>query len=455
MTRRVATALVVVAGVWGVVLSWVVAQHSLVADGWDLSVYMAAWAPAWVLGALAARRLERRRALLLVIGFAALTRAAAVTGTYPSISNDVYRYSWDAHVQLAGIDPYRYPPDAKALVHLRDNYYLSPATCVQILKKPGCTELNRLGDRTIYPAVGEAWFVFVHLFNPHDAGSRPWLVAGAIVDTVCVALMAAALARRRRDPREVAWYALSPLPVIEFAGNGHVDGVALALLLLGLVCLDRRRLALAGALVGAATMVKLYPAAAALAWLRTGGRRLVAAAAVVVVASEAPHVAAVGPKVVGYLPGYLKEERYTTGNRFLLVGVAHVHGKVAEGVAVAVVLAVLVAVTASHTEPLAGLVAMLTTVILVTTPVQPWYGVVVGGLGVVAGRPWLLVLAAAGEPYYAATILHQHDQFAVGRVAYGVALAVAVGGEVARRRHRPAGEPTGEDAAALGAPAAP
>ena len=60
-----------------------------------------------------------------VLLLAVALRLAAASGTTPSISNDLYRYSWDAHVQLSGVDPYRYPPDAPQLVGLRTSGHLA------------------------------------------------------------------------------------------------------------------------------------------------------------------------------------------------------------------------------------------------------------------------------------------------------------------------------------------
>ena len=83
---------------------------------------MAAWVPLWLAAAWAAVRLATRVALAAVLVLAVALRLAAASGTTPSISSDMYRYSWDAHVQLSGVDPYRYPPDAprwSGYAHLR------------------------------------------------------------------------------------------------------------------------------------------------------------------------------------------------------------------------------------------------------------------------------------------------------------------------------------------------
>ena len=38
----------------------------------------------------------------------------------PTLSDDIYRYRWDGRVQLAGVDPYAYPPNHPTLASLRD-----------------------------------------------------------------------------------------------------------------------------------------------------------------------------------------------------------------------------------------------------------------------------------------------------------------------------------------------
>jgi hypothetical protein len=427
-----------IAGVGGIGLSWVVAHHSLVGYRWHFVALVAAWVPLWLVGAWAARRLPRRTSIVVILFLTVLLRLAAATGATPSISNDVFRYAWDAHVQLSGTDPYRYPPDAPQLDRLHSvGFWPTPAGCRAIRAKPGCTTLNRRGDRTIYPAVAEGWFVVVHLFNPGDAGGRPWEIAGGLIDDAVVVLLMLALRGRRQDPRAVVWYALSPLPVIEFAGNGHVDGLALLLLVGALIVLRRDRRGWAGLLIGLAIMVKLYPGLALAAGWRRGRWRMLLTAAAVCVVTEAPHVVAVGAKVLGYIPGYLKEEKYTSGGRFLLLGLLHLPGRVTTGLAVAVVVAGAAYVWRSRLDPAVGLTLALAVLMFVTTPVQPWYAVAVAGVAIVAGRPWLLAVPLAAELYYAAAILHARHALDYGRIGYGAALAVVLVAAVVEYRRPP------------------
>ena len=93
------------------------------------------------------------------------------------------------------------------------------------------------------------------------------------------------------------------------------------------------------------------------------------------------------------------------------------------------------------------LAVVLAALILVTTPVQPWYAVTVAGLGALAGLPWLVVLGLAAEPYYAAIILADPHQSRPARIGYGApSTHIAFGLFVVRR---------GADARGPPSPAAP
>ncbi len=82
--------------------------------------------------------------------------------------------------------------------------------------------------------------------------------------------------------------------------------------------------------------------------------------------------------------------------------------------------------------PPAGAAALIGALLLAASPVQPWYAVAL--LATVAARPWWVAVLAAGYPYYFAVILDHPHQVAVGRLAYGAALAVVVVGVLAQGR---------------------
>jgi hypothetical protein len=208
-------------------------------------------------------------------------------------------------VQVSGTDPYRYTPSSTHLTDLREGWLWPDAQrCAGLQRDPGCTRINRPTVRTIYPPVAEAWFTAVYRVAGIDARHKAWQVAGLLGDMVVVGLLPAVLRAWKRDERWTALYALSPVAVVEVVNNAHVDGLAALFAVLALLSAARRRPAWAGALLGAAFLVKLYPAVVGLAFVAafTGRRALVrlgGAFAAVVGLAYLPHVAAAGLDVLG------------------------------------------------------------------------------------------------------------------------------------------------------------
>ncbi|MCA1656738.1 MAG: glycosyltransferase 87 family protein, partial [Actinobacteria bacterium] len=218
---------------------------------------------------------------------------------------------------------------------------------------------------------------------------------------------------------------------------------------------------LGGALLGVGIAVKLIPGVLLPAGLRRHPLRVVAATAMVVATSYLPHVLVVGPRVLGYLPGYLQEENYSKGSRFLLLGLVGLHGTVAQVVAVVLLAVAAAAVAAAplprRFRPWAGHAAtdgdgdadgdgdrdapspitrarwILVAVFLIVTPVQPWYAVLVVAVAALDGTWELLAVAAAAYPLYFGTIIDQAAP-GLGTISYGIAALVVAA--VSWRRFR-------------------
>ncbi|HUE58822.1 MAG TPA: hypothetical protein VMO88_04505, partial [Acidimicrobiales bacterium] len=88
----------------------------------------------------------------------------------------------------------------------------------------------------------------------------------------------------------------------------------------------------------------------------------------------------------------------------------------------------------SGMQPHVAAATILGVVLLVASPVQPWYGVVLAGLGVLAGAPWLTLPALLAEPYYAAVILGSRHQIGIGQLCYGAAAFVLLIALLIRQR---------------------
>jgi hypothetical protein len=399
---------------------------------------------AWAVAVALLRRVPARRVLLLVVLGALALRLASITIVVP-LSDDLYRYAWDGAVQASGTDPYRYPPTADELRPLREDWlWPPPQECAERGRPPGCTLINRETVRTIYPPVAQLWFLGGHLAGASQLRDLGWALVGLVADVATLVLLWRLLVARGRPLWWLAVYAWSPVAVLEAVQNGHVDGLA-TFFLVGAVALAGRRPAVAGAVLGLAAMVKLYPALLLPVLLGRRPVRVVAALAAVVVVSYLPHVLALGGDVLGYLPGYLAEEDYAGqdgGTRFLLLGLVGLGGPAAAGLAIllgaGVAAAVLLHVRGrppgSDLAPAACL--LLGAALLVATPVQPWYGLPLAALAALAGRPAWLALPAAAYPLFFAVVPDGPSERAslLGGACYAAALAVVLADEARRRR---------------------
>ena len=468
----------VVAASVGVGLSGLIAWgHPILAARWSMLWSLAAWAVAWVVAAVVAGSLPRRISLGLVLLAAVALRVAALAGP-PTTSDDLYRYAWDGRVQAAGMDPYANPPSAPAVARLRQPWlWPDAAGCAGLHRPAGCTRINRPDARTIYPPVAEAWFASVYRLSGISAKHKAWQVAGLVADLAAVACILVALRRRGGDVRRLAWYALCPAPVFEFVNNAHVDGLAVALAVGAVLVLSPPRAARRlprrlsgrfsgrfsghftrrlprrllwseaardvafGTLVGAAALVKLYPALLLLIvlgakrsrpWLSF--TRAAAAAGSLALVTYLPHVLSAGVRVLGYLPGYLREEHYVQGGRFLLAGTIGLSGWQAGAASAAVLVIAVGWVVVTRPDPVTAASVLLGALFVATTPVQPWYAAGLVAFAALDGWPWIISITLAGYPYFFAVILDYRHAAGLGRAAYGAALAVVSVAWLGRRQ---------------------
>jgi hypothetical protein len=170
----------------------------------------AAHAPSWAIPAFLALAVAFRITLLF---------------SPPTLSDDIYRYLWDGRTQNAGINPYLYAPQDPAIAHLRDAYYAG---------------INNRDISTIYPPLTQTLFRVVD-----GLWHSPY--AMKILFTLCdlaVIILTLTLLRRRRLPaNRILIYAWNPLVLVECAGSGHNDTLALALMLAGLLAVCQGRAA--------------------------------------------------------------------------------------------------------------------------------------------------------------------------------------------------------------------
>ncbi|GAA4984555.1 hypothetical protein GCM10023205_63340 [Yinghuangia aomiensis] len=408
----------------------------------------AVYGVAWALFALAAlaviRRVPARRALWLVWIGAVAFQIIAVSAP-PQTSDDAYRYAWDGRVQAAGISPYQYAPQDPAVAHLRDDWLFPPGACRGWFEHPlpdgGCTLINRPNVHTIYPPVAQAWYLGIHAATP-PGHREPVQIAAALTGLAVTGLLLRILRRIGRDPRYVVLWAWCPMVPLELGNSAHVDGLGVFLMLLGLAAVAARRATAGGVLLGAAIAVKMFPAAALVGASKRKPWHTWGAAVLTVAGAYVPYLLASGSAVVGYLPGYLREERYDDGARFGLLDLA-LPEAVAPFAAVAVLAATaaLVARRSDPDRPWSAALTMTGVLLLVMAPNYPWYALLLVALVVLDGRVEWLAVGLAGYALYFTWLLYltEGQIRAVHQGAYGLATAAVVGAAWLRRRRARAG----------------
>jgi alpha-1,6-mannosyltransferase len=235
--------------------------------------------------------------LVLIFAFGIAFRLVLVF-SQPKLSDDMYRYVWDGRVQANHINPYAYPPDAPQLKYLRDNA-IWPL-------------INRKNDVTVYPAGAELAYAALWRIWPNNVH---WFQAAMAAGDVLAGVLLIFLLRALGQPaHRVLIYLWSPLVIFETAQSAHVDGLVLPFLVGAWLARVKGRDAWTGALLGAATALKLYPVLLfpALWRPRDEQGRLRAAwimplAFVGVFALTYVPYLSIGAGVIGFLPGYLNE----------------------------------------------------------------------------------------------------------------------------------------------------
>jgi alpha-1,2-mannosyltransferase len=372
----------------------------------------------WVLFALAVlalRRVPARAVVALVLAGSTLIGGAALLGP-PNTSTDSARYAWDGIVQNAGISPYEYVPADPELAHLRTDWLFPepslndegeqycPGVRVMRTTEVGtgevlCTTINRATVPTIYPPTSELFFAGVRAIVGPDPEYAPMQVAGLLMSLGITVLLLRTLRATGRDPRWAALWGWSPLAATEGVTNSHIDILGALLLLVATILVASGRRWTGGAALGAAIATKLIPVIGAPALLGRKPWAIIAASIATFLLLYIPYILGSGIGVLGYLPGYLTEEGYSTGSRFILLSL------IVPGAGALILAVVLVAATAALVwwksdpqNPWLGQLVMIGTVLLIVTPRYPWYALLLVPMIAMTGRwEWLAVPFALTE----------------------------------------------------------
>jgi alpha-1,6-mannosyltransferase len=373
-----------------------------------------------------------RAALGVVILVAVIARAIALPAP-AALSTDVARYVWDGRVQGAGINPYRYVPADPQLAPLRDQAIYP--------------DINRADYAvTIYPPVAQVIFFLATRVSETVTMMRLAMIG---FEAVTVLALLALLKHDRRPPERVLIYAWHPLPIWEFAGTGHIDAAAIALMTLAMLAAARDRRLLTGMALAAGALAKPFTLLIAPALWRRWDWRLPAAFIVTLAACYLPYLS-VGSGALGYLGAYGDEQGYVDGKGFFLVALLRHLGLPAPagpGFAIfaAAVLALLALAIALRGKPddagPAIFLPLAATFLFLVSPHYAWYFAFL--LPLLSRAPYvpLLYVTLACFIFYLPPIKDFDDYFTAGLWLYGGFAVLAVADLLVRSRPLPIRRP--------------
>lgn len=290
-------------------------------------------------------------ALPFILGAGLIMRLVLLPGD-PTLSDDIYRYIHDGHVQTQGINPFHLPPS----------------------EIPGSDpRINHPEIRTIYPPGMQILFAITAWVSP---GVTAMKVLAMVFD-LGLCLLLVSLLRCRGQPAEwVLVYAWNPLVLIENTHSGHNDVVALFFLMLALRLSLGRRETGAQLAFGFSVLAKIFTAPLWPFLLRGRWNRSLLLAALacpaLILAVAIPYAA--GGNLFEGLLAYGRHWHFNDSVFALLRSDFGFGSKEAARVPALVALAVGYALLLwRERDPVDGCAAVLGLMLLLMPTVHPWY----------------------------------------------------------------------------------
>ena len=361
-----------------------------------------------------------RRIMLLIFGAAIIMRVLLVMQP-PLLSDDMYRYIWDGRIENAGFNPFGYVPADERLKHLRDSV-IYPL----VDKKDYAV--------SIYPPIAQ--FIFAATVFVSDSLVAMKL-AMLLFEAMAIVSVLYLLDRLGRPRALIVGYLWHPAALWEIANNSHVDAAMMGLVFAAFALgISRGRAYLAGALLGAAALVKPTAALVLPVIWRPFDIRLPAFVLALALLLYVPFLS-VGTGVFGFLGGYVREQRLDTGGSFYLVNLLSGQGPPAKWLMMAyyavsaALLIALVLRTSFDTDhslerSLRNVATILITFLFLLSPDYPWYLLVLLPFVPLIGSWSAFAMTSAGFLLYDVVVDDFSLHFFVRSTMYNALVATAI-----------------------------
>lgn len=170
----------------------------------------------------------------------------------PALSQDFYRFIWDGHAILSGINPYQYKPEVII------NTIATFPNANYLYEKMGGLSASHFSN---YPPVNQLLFTIAAFL-----GGKSILVSTIVLRTIIILADVGIyhygrkiLVHFNKNTENIFWYFLNPLVIVELSGNLHFEGVMLFFFILGLYFLITNKWIQAAVCIAISISVKLLP----------------------------------------------------------------------------------------------------------------------------------------------------------------------------------------------------
>lgn len=177
-----------------------------------------------------------KSAVFLILGLSVLSRLLLYPFPY---SDDVNRYLWEGKLVLHGENPYQFTAEAKEWEALRDPYWEA---------------MNHKDRKTAYPPLIILSFAALNSVAYHPATYK---VLSGLADMAVIGLLLLCLTRRGMHPKNALFYALNPVPLLAFSGEGHFDVLFVLATLAALLLWEDGKTAWSWVMLGISIQVKI------------------------------------------------------------------------------------------------------------------------------------------------------------------------------------------------------
>ena len=185
--------------------------------------------------------------------YLALTLRLVFIAAIPNFSQDFYRFIWDGRLILSGLNPYLTTPDN--LMISQPNLFPQMKT---LFEGMGALSAEHYSN---YPPLHQLPFILAAIISKHSIlGSVVILRLLLIGADIGILFFGKKLLRKLQLPtRNIYWFILNPLVIVELTGNLHFEGLMLFFFVMALYYVHTQKWHLAALTMALSIAVKLVP----------------------------------------------------------------------------------------------------------------------------------------------------------------------------------------------------